>query len=98
MHERVEVLPAGGAVMDATEAARAPTDARDARGLTALHVAALNAQVAGTLLDGGASVDAKEHTGWTALLVAAAGGHAEVVRVLLAGGASVEGWEGHGTW
>lgn len=92
MHERVEVLPAGGAVMDATEAARAPTDARDARGLTALHVAALNghAQVAGTLLDGGASVDAKEHTGWTALLVAAAGGHAEVVRVLLAGGASVE--------
>ena len=60
MHERVEVLPAGGAVMDATEAARAPTDARDARGLTALHVAALNghAQVAGTLLDGGASVDA----------------------------------------
>ena len=62
-------------------------------GKTALHVAAHEGhlEVATTLLNGGAALDARTPQGWTPLHEAAALGHGHVVRLLLRGSLTAEG-------
>lgn len=70
-----------------------PDDTRDARGYTALHLAAMHGRsvIARTLLEAGAStqsvVTAGENEGLTPLRLAAERGHLSTVRVLLEAGA-----------
>lgn len=70
-----------------------PDATRDARGNTALHLAAIHGHsgVAGVLVDAGASTEAAvtrgENEGLTPLRLAAERGHLSAVRVLLAAGA-----------
>ncbi|MCC6003775.1 MAG: ankyrin repeat domain-containing protein [Thermofilum sp.] len=77
----------------------ANVNARDERGHTPLHYAAMegHAKVAKLLLERGADVNARDDMGWTPLHHAAAGGHANVARLLLDHGADVnarneDGW------
>lgn len=67
-------------------------DETDAKGFTALHLAAMrgSASIVKTLLEqGGANRDAANHAGDTALLVAVASGKMDAAEVLLQRGASV---------
>ena len=77
---------------------KARIDARDARGRSALHEAALagNVQIAQWLLDAGADVRAVDQAGRMPLLDAARGGHAPVLEVLLAANAPLDSRDGEG--
>ncbi|MET8868492.1 ankyrin repeat domain-containing protein [Nonomuraea sp. NPDC004580] len=67
-----------------------PSEGEDA-GLPLCAAAAWDrTEVAGALLAAGAEVGAREAGGWTALLWAAANGHANVARVLIEAGAEVD--------
>ena len=66
---------------------RAKADARDARGRSALHEAALagHDEIVGVLLGAGADVHARDHAQRTPFLEAARGGHLPALQALLAG-------------
>lgn len=72
-------------------ARRVPVVAVNKRGETALHAAARNgnAKLIQRLLKAGADPMAKDNSGWRPLELATSYGHAEAVRLLLAGGAKV---------
>jgi ankyrin repeat protein len=72
-------------VVAALLAAGADASARDARGATPLHAAALHgcAESAAALLAAGAAPDAATQAGSRPLALAARRGHAPVVRLLL---------------
>jgi ankyrin repeat protein len=85
----LQAVQAGDAVKwQALLTARADVKARDAGGDTALHLAALNHDLAAVnaLLAAGAEADAKNVAGATPLIYGA--GHPEIVRALLARGAN----------
>lgn len=84
----VEFPPLSGMEKSAKpEAARVAIDARDRDGATALMHAARagRARLAALLIDQGADTEAADDAGHTALILAAQGGHTDVVRVLLTG-------------
>ncbi|MBJ6985069.1 ankyrin repeat domain-containing protein [Luteimonas sp. MC1750] len=76
---------------------KARVDARDARGRSALHEAALagHVEIIGALLDARADPDARDSTGRTPLLDAAGGGHAAALD-RLAAHADVQAVDGDG--
>lgn len=85
----VHVASEGGHtdILEALTLANAKVNVQDEQGMTPLHIAA-NAAVAERLIAAGAQV--------TSLYTAVAGGRADVVNVLIAHGAPIEGREGPG--
>ncbi|MFS8063536.1 MAG: ankyrin repeat domain-containing protein [Luteimonas sp.] len=77
---------------------KAKVDARDAKGRSALHEAALagNPEAMGALLAAGADVQARDAAGRTALLDAARGAHLPLLETLIAAGADVAVVDGEG--
>jgi len=66
-------------------------NAKDKRGFTPLHLAAIKGHkgIAKLIVTKGADVNAKDKLGWTPLLWAAGSGHKEIVELLISKGADV---------
>ena len=80
-------------------AAHSNPNAKDDKGVTPLHLAALfgPASVVGQLLEAGADPNAKDNeTGTSSLHMAAREGHGRIVRLLLEGGAALNAKDNEG--
>ena len=100
-HEPIHQAAARGDAARLTEIIRqnsSAVSAADAKGSTALHLAAFHdrADAARILLVAGAQVNARNAEGLTALMVAAKAGSLQVVSVLLKSGADTKIRDAHG--